>query len=64
MAQMGCYVPAEAYRCSLFDRIFTRIGAQDNILAGQVRRGASRFARRRRVALARQSTFMVELEEV
>ena len=36
MAQLGCYVPASSYRCSLFDRVFTRIGAQDNILAGQV----------------------------
>ena len=35
MAQLGCYVPAERCRMTLFDRIFTRIGANDNILAGQ-----------------------------
>ncbi|KAF9201562.1 DNA mismatch repair protein msh6, partial [Haplosporangium sp. Z 27] len=35
MAQLGCYVPAEKCRLTTFDRIFTRIGANDNILAGQ-----------------------------
>ncbi|KAG0213342.1 DNA mismatch repair protein msh6 [Mortierella sp. GBA30] len=35
MAQLGCYVPAETCRMTPFDRIFTRIGANDNILAGQ-----------------------------
>jgi DNA mismatch repair protein MutS len=35
MAQMGSYVPAESARIGLVDRIFTRIGAQDEIHAGQ-----------------------------
>ncbi|KFH66766.1 DNA mismatch repair protein MSH6 [Podila verticillata NRRL 6337] len=35
MAQLGCYVPAEKCRLTPFDRVFTRIGANDNILAGQ-----------------------------
>ncbi|KAL7752170.1 DNA mismatch repair protein msh6 [Sorochytrium milnesiophthora] len=35
LAQLGCYVPARRCRMSIFDRIFTRIGANDNILAGQ-----------------------------
>jgi DNA mismatch repair protein MutS len=35
MAQMGSYVPASAARVGLVDRIFTRIGAQDEIHAGQ-----------------------------
>lgn len=35
MAQMGSYVPASAARIGLIDRIFTRIGAQDEIHAGQ-----------------------------
>jgi DNA mismatch repair protein MutS len=35
MAQMGSYVPAQAARLGLVDRIFTRIGAQDEIHAGQ-----------------------------
>ncbi|KAA3648868.1 MAG: DNA mismatch repair protein MutS [Chloroflexi bacterium] len=35
MAQMGSYVPATAARIGLVDRIFTRIGAQDEIHAGQ-----------------------------
>jgi len=35
MAQIGSFVPAEAARIGLVDRIFTRIGAQDEIAAGQ-----------------------------
>ena len=35
MAQMGSYVPASSVRLGLVDRIFTRIGAQDEIHAGQ-----------------------------
>lgn len=35
MAQMGCFVPASSARIGLVDRIFTRIGAQDEIHAGQ-----------------------------
>jgi DNA mismatch repair protein MutS len=35
MAQMGSFVPAESAIIGLVDRIFTRIGAQDEIHAGQ-----------------------------
>jgi DNA mismatch repair protein MutS len=35
MAQMGSFVPAQKARIGLIDRIFTRIGAQDEIQAGQ-----------------------------
>lgn len=35
LAQMGCYVPAKSCRMPLFDQIFTRIGASDDILSGQ-----------------------------
>jgi DNA mismatch repair protein MutS len=35
MAQMGSFVPASFARIGLVDRIFTRIGAQDEIHAGQ-----------------------------
>ena len=35
MAQIGSYVPADTARIGLVDRIFTRIGAQDEIYAGQ-----------------------------
>src|SRR5271157_2590404 len=35
MAQMGSFVPASSARIGLVDRIFTRIGAQDEIHAGQ-----------------------------
>lgn len=35
MAQMGSFVPASSARIGVMDRIFTRIGAQDEIHAGQ-----------------------------
>jgi DNA mismatch repair protein MutS len=35
MAQIGCFVPADEAQIGLVDRIFTRIGAQDEISAGQ-----------------------------
>jgi DNA mismatch repair protein MutS len=35
MAQIGSFVPADEARIGLVDRIFTRIGAQDEISAGQ-----------------------------
>jgi DNA mismatch repair protein MutS len=35
MAQMGCYVLARKANMPIFDRIFTRMGASDDILGGQ-----------------------------
>ncbi len=35
MAQMGSFVPAEAMRFGLVDRIYTRIGASDNVARGR-----------------------------
>ncbi len=35
MAQMGSFVPAEAARLGLVDRVFTRVGASDNISSGE-----------------------------
>ncbi|MEE0831330.1 MAG: DNA mismatch repair protein MutS [Longicatena sp.] len=35
MAQIGCYVPAESAKLPIFDQIFTRIGASDDIMSGQ-----------------------------
>jgi len=35
MAQMGCYVPANEANLPVFDQIFTRIGAADDLVGGQ-----------------------------
>ena len=35
MAQLGCFVPAAAAKIGLVDRIFTRVGASDNLVMGQ-----------------------------
>jgi DNA mismatch repair protein MutS len=35
MAQMGSFVPARAVRLGLVDRVFTRIGASDNVARGR-----------------------------
>ena len=35
MAQMGCFVPAKAASIGLIDKIFTRVGASDNLSSGE-----------------------------
>jgi DNA mismatch repair protein MutS len=35
MAQMGCFVPAKAAEIGLVDKIFTRVGASDNLSSGE-----------------------------
>ncbi len=35
MAQVGCFVPAQAATIGLVDKIFTRVGASDNLAAGE-----------------------------
>src|SRR5690606_37297765 len=35
MGQIGCFVPAETANLTIFDQIFTRIGASDDLVRGQ-----------------------------
>ncbi|MCK4551758.1 MAG: DNA mismatch repair protein MutS [Tenericutes bacterium] len=35
MAQMGCFIPAKAAKLPIFDQIFTRIGASDDLSTGK-----------------------------
>jgi len=35
MAQIGCFVPASEAKIPLFDQIFTRIGASDDLVSGE-----------------------------
>lgn len=35
LAQIGCYVPAESAQIGMVDKIFTRVGASDNLAAGE-----------------------------
>lgn len=35
MAQIGCYIPAKSAKMPVFDSIFTRIGASDDLVSGQ-----------------------------
>ena len=35
MAQIGCFVPAKEANLSIFDKIFTRIGASDDLVSGE-----------------------------
>lgn len=35
MAQIGCFVPAAEANLPVFDKIFTRIGASDDLVSGE-----------------------------
>jgi DNA mismatch repair protein MutS len=35
MAQMGCFVPAQKAQIGIVDKVFTRVGASDNISSGE-----------------------------
>ena len=35
MAQIGCFVPASVAKMPIFDQLFTRIGASDDLISGQ-----------------------------
>ena len=35
MAQIGCFVPAKSAELPIFDQVFTRIGAADDLISGE-----------------------------
>ena len=35
MAQIGCFVPAKSAELPIFDRVFTGIGAADDLISGE-----------------------------
>ena len=35
MAQMGCFIPADKAKLPIFDQVFARIGAMDDLISGQ-----------------------------
>ena len=60
MAQLGCYVPCESCRLTPVDRIFTRLGARDRIMAGK---GTPPNFLIYFILFLGESTFYVELSE-
>ena len=65
MAQIGSFVPAEYAKISVVDKIFTRIGASDDLTAGNSKKKCGDDAYRSQCGMtAGQSTFMVEMKEV
>jgi hypothetical protein len=36
MGQIGSYVPAKSAKLGMLDAVFTRMGAHDNMMAGEV----------------------------
>jgi DNA mismatch repair protein MutS len=63
MAQMGSFVPAKEARIGVVDRIFTRIGASDNILRGQSTFMVEMVETARILSQATQRSFVV-LDEI
>lgn len=43
LAQLGCYVPAESLRFTPVDRVFTRLGASDRIMAGNITNSFNKY---------------------
>jgi Mismatch repair ATPase (MutS family) len=47
MAQVGSFVPADSADLPIFDQIFTRIGAADDLISGQSTYGRNERSKRR-----------------
>ncbi|ARP42292.1 DNA mismatch repair protein MutS [Geobacillus thermodenitrificans] len=59
MAQIGCFVPAERAVLPIFDQVFTRIGAADDLSAGQSTFMVEMLEARRAITHATQNSLIL-----
>ncbi|KPC98684.1 DNA mismatch repair protein MutS [Geobacillus sp. BCO2] len=59
MAQIGCFVPAERAVLPIFDQVFTRIGAADDLSAGQSTFMVEMLEARHAIAHATQNSLIL-----
>ncbi|MGO4887696.1 DNA mismatch repair protein MutS [Anaerobacillus sp. MEB173] len=63
MAQMGCFVPASRATLPIFDQVFTRIGAADDLASGQSTFMVEMLETRNAIAKATQDSLIL-LDEI
>jgi len=63
LAQIGSFVPAKSMRSGVFDRIFTRVGASDNLAAGKSTFYTEMTETARILRLATKKSFVI-LDEI
>jgi DNA mismatch repair protein MutS len=59
LAQIGCYVPAEEAILPIFDQVFTRIGAADDLISGQSTFMVEMLEAKNAITLATQNSLIL-----